>query len=132
MPVFWDGFVLFGLWDVNTLSNRKGLLLASIVNFPHTFGQSIDDVLASCGWSLLDFVNLTIGHAYNSVCKRLKADIVCHHDHRDILLLVQVDQNLHHDVCASCVEITCRLIEEQYSGLVGDRTCDCDTLLLTT
>ena len=90
------------------------------MDFPHSFVQICDKFVASCGWSLLDLVNLTIGHAHNSVCERLEADVVCYHDHRDLLLLVQVNENFHDDVCASCVEITCRLIEEQDFGLVGN------------
>ena len=76
--------------------------------------------MAGCGWSFLDLVNLAISHAHNSVCKRLEADIMCYHDHRDLLLLIQVDQNFHDDICASCVEITCWLIKKQDFGLVGN------------
>jgi len=120
MPVFWDGFVLFSLWNVDTLSNHQELLLVSFMDFPHSFGQICDKLVASSGWSLLDLVNLTIGHAHNSVCKRLESDIVSYHYHRDLLLLVQVNENFHDDVCASRVEITCWLIEEQDFGLVGN------------
>lgn len=87
-PVFWDGFVLFGLWNVDTLSDHEELLLVPVMNFPHSFGQICDKLVSSGGWSLLDLVNLPISHAHNSVCKRLETDIVSYHYHRDLLLLV--------------------------------------------
>ena len=61
-----------------------------------------------------------------------ESDIVRHHDHGDPLPHVEVDEDLHDNVCAACIQITCRLVEEQNLGLVRDGASNSHSLLLTT
>ena len=61
-----------------------------------------------------------------------ESDIVRHHDHGDLLPHVEVDEDLHDNVCAARIQITRRLIEEQNLWLVRDGTSNSNSLLLTT
>ena len=61
-----------------------------------------------------------------------KSDIVRHHDHGDLLSHVEVDEDLHDNVCAASIQITCWLIKEQNLGLVRDGASNSHSLLLTT
>ena len=61
-----------------------------------------------------------------------ESNIVRHHDHGDLLSHVEVDKDLHDNVCAASIQITCWLIEKQNLGLVRDRASDSHSLLLTT
>ena len=61
-----------------------------------------------------------------------ESNIVRHHDHGDLLSHVEVDENLHDNVCAACIQITCWLIKKQNLGLVRNGTSNCHSLLLTT
>ena len=64
--------------------------------------------------------------------KVFESDIVRHHDHGNLLPHVEVDEDLHDNVCAACIQITCWLIEEQNLGLVRDGASNSHSLLLTT
>ena len=61
-----------------------------------------------------------------------ESNIVRHHDHGDLLSHVEVDKDLHDNVCAASIQITCWLIEKQNLGLVRDRASNSHSLLLTT
>jgi hypothetical protein len=43
---------------------------------------------------------------------------VSDHDHGDLLLLIEIDQNLHNDISRSSVKVTSWLIKQQDFGLV--------------
>ena len=53
------------------------------------------------------------------------------HDHRDLLVNVQVYQNLHHYIGTAGVEVTGRLVEQEDRGVIRNGSSDSDTLLLT-
>ena len=61
-----------------------------------------------------------------------ESNIVRHHDHGDLLSHVEVDEDLHDNVCAASIQITCWLIKEQNLGLVRDGASNSHSLLLTT
>ena len=84
------------------------------------------------GWDSQNLVNFAIGHFDDTMGEGLEADVVCHHDHGDLLAHVQIDQDFHDNVCATGVQIASRFIEQQNLGLVGDGSGDSDSLLLTT
>ena len=91
-----------------------------------------DDLLSLGGRSSQNLVNLTVGHFDDSVSECLESDIVSNHDHCDLLSHVEIDQNFHDNICATCVQITSRFIEEENLGLVGDGSRNGDSLLLAT
>ena len=80
----------------------------------------------------LNFVDFAVGHSDDSVSEVLQAHVVSDHDHGDLLPHVQVDQDLHHDVSAARVQVSCGLVEQQNLGFVCDRARNSDTLLLST
>jgi hypothetical protein len=77
-------------------------------------------------------VHLAIDHSDHTVCETFKNNIVSYHNHSNALFNVQVDQNLHHDICGAGVEVSCRLIEKQNFRLICNGTCNCYSLLLTS
>ena len=77
-------------------------------------------------------IDFTVSHFDNSVSEVFKTHIVSNHDHGDLLSHVEVDKDLHDNVCAASIQITCWLIEKQNLGLVRDRASDSHSLLLTT
>ena len=79
-----------------------------------------------------DFQNLSIAHLDDSIGEVFESLIVSNHNHGDLVLDVQVNQNLHDNICGFGIEITGWLIEEENRRVVTDRPSDCHTLLLTT
>ena len=54
------------------------------------------------------------------------------HDHRDLLMDVQVYQNLHHYIGTASVEVTGGLVQQKDRGVIRDGSRDGDTLLLSS
>jgi len=127
-----NGRILVLFSNIDTFSDHKHVLVSAFVDSFDSVRKFSDNVSTSLRWSGLDLVDLTISHSYNSVGKCLQADIVCHHDHCNLFLHVQVDQNLHHNVSAASVQISCGLIKKENFWLVRNRACNSDTLLFTT
>lgn len=93
--------------------------------------QVPDLILPGGGVYGLDFAHFPVGHADDAVGEGFQRDVMGHHDHRDLLVDVQVYQNLHHDVRAARVQVPGRLVEQEDRRVVRDGTRDGDTLLLT-
>jgi len=54
------------------------------------------------------------------------------HYHSDLLVQIQVDQDLHDDVRAPCVEVTSWLIKKKNRWIIRNGSRDRYTLLFTT
>ena len=81
---------------------------------------------------LLYLVHFTVCHLDDTVGEVFETHIVSDHDHSDLFSHVEVDQNLHDNISASCVQVTSRLIQKQNFRLICDGASNCDSLLLTT
>ena len=79
---------------------------------------------------LLD--DFTVEHPENPVGVVLETHIVGHHYQGDPLVDVQVQQDPEDVVCVLGVEISRRFIQQQDFGLVGQRSGDGDSLLLSS
>ena len=119
-------------WSANAFSDHKCTGVLASVDGLNSLVQVTDDCLAGGGWRYLDLVHFAIGHFDDTMGEIFESDIVCHHDHGDLLPHVEVDEDLHDNVCAACIQITCWLIEEQNLGLVRDGASNSHSLLLTT
>ena len=122
-------------------------LLVVLPGYPLPYGQRVlhlpavyqvdavaqvpDLILPGGGVYGLDFAHLPVGHADDAVGEGLKRDIVRHHNHRDFLVDVQVDKNLHNYIGAAGVQVPGRLVEQEDGRVVRDGTRDGDALLLT-
>ena len=106
--------------------------IVTLVDSFNSLVQALDDALTSLCRDSLDLVDLSVSHLNNTVCKCFKTDVVRHHDHGNLLAHVQVNQDLHHNISASCVQVTRWLVEEEDLGLVGNRAGNRHTLLFAT
>jgi len=102
------------------------------MNCSHSITKFSDDVSTCLRWSGLDFVNFTVSHTHNSMSESFQTDIVSYHNHSNLFLHVQVNENFHDDISTASVKISSRFIEKQNLGLVRNGTGNSNTLLLTT
>jgi hypothetical protein len=58
--------------------------------------------------------------------------IVCHQDHRDTMIGVQLLQQMHHIDAALCIQVARRLVGKQQCGLRHKCSCNSYALLLAT
>ena len=74
----------------------------------------LGDHLASClSVNILDLEDLSITHFDNACRKVLQTLVVCNHDHSNLMLNVQVDEDLHDDVSRLGIKIASGLIEQE-------------------
>ena len=111
MKVLRNALVLVFLGYVDTFSYHKRSLVSTIVDSLDSIREFPDDISASLWRRSLDLVDLTISHSNNSVSKCLQTHIVRHHDHSHLFFLIQIYKNLHHDISAARVQISCWLIK---------------------
>ena len=90
------------------------------MNRLYSITEFSDDVSTGLGRGCLDFVHLTVGHTHHTMGKCFETNVVSHHNHGDLFLHVEVDEDFHDNVSAAGIEITCWLIEEQDLWLVGN------------
>jgi len=98
--------------NVDTFSDRELVLVSAFVDSLDSIREIPDNVSTSLWRRGLDLVDLTVSHSDNSVGECLQTHIVRHHDHSDLFFHVQIHKNLHHDVSAARVQISCWLVKQ--------------------
>jgi len=58
-----------------------------------------------------DLMDLSICHVHDPICEILEANIMCYHDHSNTLITVKINEDLHDDVGAGRVQVTCRFVQ---------------------
>ena len=116
----------------DALPDGQRVLVLALLYQLHTICQVLYRVLPHLRFNLFDLGDLAVGHADDAVGELLEGHIVRHHDHRDLLVQVQVHQDLHHNVSGARVEVTSGLVEKEDRGVVRDGSCYRHPLLLTT
>ena len=102
------------------------------MNCFHSITKFSDDVSTCLRWSGLDFMHFTVSHAHNSMSEGFQTDIVSYHNHSNLFLHVQVNQNFHDNISTASVKISSGFIEKQNLGLVRNGTGNSNTLLFAT
>lgn len=75
--------------------------------------------------------HLAVHHVHDSVGERGQRLIVRDHDHRQLLLSVQIEEELHHQSRIFRVQISSGFVQKQKRGLIRNGASDGDSLLLT-
>lgn len=101
-------FIPFG--HFYTFPDHQRTFVYSFLDGLNPLGECADVVGTCLIRDYLDLGHLAISHPDDSRREVLQADIVSHHYHRDLLAHVQVNQNLHHYISRTGVEVTCWLI----------------------
>mmetsp|Transcript_9048 Transcript_9048/g.15294 ORF Transcript_9048/g.15294 Transcript_9048/m.15294 type:complete len:243 (-) Transcript_9048:279-1007(-) len=94
--------------------------------------EVLDHLASDGGVDCSDLEDLAVGHLDDAVGEVLEALVVGDHDHRDLVLDIEVDQDLHDDVRRLSVQVSRGLIEQQNGGIVRNGPRDGHSLLLSS
>ena len=70
------------------------------MNSLNSLVEVADDLLSGRGWRRDNLVNLAICHFNDTMGEGLETDVVSYHDHSYSIAHVQVNEDLHNNICA--------------------------------